>query len=143
MLIDILYRSSSTGPRETFGRTIQCRTGHAYTGEFRRRFFPEKDKACPCGLEFQTRAREHILIDCTLYDKHRIHLQKISRDVFLPTILGTEEGIKALTIYLQQSGAFTMLSRPAPEYKIPTSDDEPDAPRVRRGGQPLKLFRFF
>ncbi|KAF8954033.1 hypothetical protein BDZ97DRAFT_1639530, partial [Flammula alnicola] len=90
--------------RETFGRLIQCRTGHAYTGEFRRRFFPDKDEDCPCGEEYQT--REHILIHSPKFAAHRQHLHKISRDIFLPTILGTEEGIQALSIYLKESGAF-------------------------------------
>jgi len=111
-------------PRETFGRLIQCRTGHAYTGEFRRRFFPEKDEDCPCGEPFQT--REHILRVCPLHNEHRTHLFKISRDIYLPTILGTEEGIKALTTYIQQSGAFTMHSSPLSERETPQFEDEPD-----------------
>jgi ribonuclease HI len=49
-------------PREVFGRLIQCRTNHSYTGEFRRRFFPQEDLSCPCGEEFQT--REHIIVHC-------------------------------------------------------------------------------
>ncbi len=109
---------------ETFGRLIQCRTGHAYTGEFRRRFFPEKDEDCPCGEEYQT--REHILIHCPKFNEHRIHLHKISRDIFLPTILGTEEGIQALTTFLQQSGAFTILGRPPHKRETPIFDDEPE-----------------
>ncbi|KDR78133.1 hypothetical protein GALMADRAFT_138268 [Galerina marginata CBS 339.88] len=114
--------------REIFGRLIQCRTGHAYTGEFRRRFFPDKVQDCPCGEEYQS--REHILAHCTKFDIHRNHLHKISRDVFLPTILGTEEGIQALTTFLQESGAFTMLGRPLDERAPPDFDTEPEVPET-------------
>jgi len=113
-------------PRETFGRLIQCRTGHAYTGEYRRRFHPDKDENCACGKGYQT--REHILRDCEYHNKHRIHLLRVSRDIFLPTILGTVEGITALTTYLEQSGAFTTLGRPVFGRETPQFDDEPDSP---------------
>jgi hypothetical protein len=32
--------------RELFGRTVQCRTGHGYTGEFRRNFKLESPYSC-------------------------------------------------------------------------------------------------
>ena len=37
--------------REVFGRLVQCRTGYAYMGEFRKQFFPEKNVDCECGEE--------------------------------------------------------------------------------------------
>ena len=92
----------------------------------RTRFHPDKDEDCPCGEAYQT--REHILRDCKHHNKHRIHLLRISRDIFLPTILGTVEGIKALTTYLEQSGAFTILGRPVSERETPQFDDELDPP---------------
>ena len=55
-------------------------------------------------------------------------LLRISRDIFLPTILGTVEGIKALTTYLEQSGAFTIHGRPVSERETPQFDDELDPP---------------
>ncbi|KAF9552609.1 hypothetical protein CPC08DRAFT_592025, partial [Agrocybe pediades] len=106
-----------------FGRLIQCRTGHAYTGEFRRRFFPEKEVDCPCGEEVQT--RHHILTTCPKYDTQRIHLHRFSRDVFLPEVLGTELGIKALTLFLATSGAFTLLGDERGERQNPVYADEP------------------
>lgn len=101
---------------------------HSNTGEFRWRFFPDKDQDCPCGEEFQS--REHILIHCPKHDTHRYILHKISRDLFLPTILGTEEGIQALTNFLQKSGAFSMLGRPLDAREPPNFDDEPEAPEI-------------
>ena len=47
---------------ELFGRLTQCRTGHAYTGEFRRRFLPHlgESNTCPCD-NTMLQTREHIL----------------------------------------------------------------------------------
>ena len=49
-------------PREVFGRLIQCRTAHAYTGEYRRRFHLNDEHECPCGEQIQT--WDHIIRDC-------------------------------------------------------------------------------
>jgi ribonuclease HI len=85
-------------PREVFGHLIQCRTNHGYTGEYQRRFLPQEDPSCPCGEEFQS--REHIIVHCTLHEHSRKKLRKVSRDVWLPTILGIKKGITALTTFL-------------------------------------------
>jgi len=53
-------------PRETFGRLIQCRTGHAYTGEYRRRFHPDKDENCACGKGYQTRNTSYAIANTTI-----------------------------------------------------------------------------
>jgi hypothetical protein len=45
--------------REVFGRLLQCRTGHGYTGEFYSRFVPDENVDCLCGEPLQT--REHII----------------------------------------------------------------------------------
>jgi ribonuclease HI len=111
-------------PREVLGRTIQCQTGHAYTGEFRRRFFPGQDVDCHCGEPYQT--REHILIHCPRYDEHRTHLRKVSRYISLPVILGSAKGISALALFLQKSGAFTMHGRPIKKREPPLFDDKPE-----------------
>ncbi|KAJ3738241.1 hypothetical protein EV360DRAFT_3934, partial [Lentinula raphanica] len=91
-------------PRETFGRLMQCRTGHAFLGEYYSKFVPIKNVDCPCGAELQT--REHILRECPKYEDYRYILQKVSQDICLTDILGTEEGIEALTEFLDMSGAF-------------------------------------
>ncbi|KAH6866136.1 hypothetical protein BKA70DRAFT_1072889, partial [Coprinopsis sp. MPI-PUGE-AT-0042] len=52
--------------RELFGRVVQTRTGHGYTGEFRRRFFPNESFMCPCG-DGSVETREHILTACNRY----------------------------------------------------------------------------
>jgi hypothetical protein len=72
--------------REVFGRLVQCRTCHAYTGEFRRQFFPKESTSCACGENLQT--REHILRLCPRYTNHRGCLQDEDRGVALPELLG-------------------------------------------------------
>ena len=47
--------------------------------------------------------REHILQDCMEFAGKRATLISLSRDIFLPTILGTEEGIKALSTFLKDT----------------------------------------
>ncbi|KAJ7471919.1 hypothetical protein FB451DRAFT_1251417 [Mycena latifolia] len=108
--------------REIFGRVTQCRTGHGYTGEYYSTFVPSEDIDCPCGEAFQT--REHLLRECTLYENQRHILEKVSRDVSLPEILGTKEGITALAEFLDKSGAFTKTGEPRCQPSLPTYEDE-------------------
>ncbi|KAJ3964359.1 hypothetical protein EV361DRAFT_979130, partial [Lentinula raphanica] len=70
---------------------------------------PTKNVDCPCGALLQT--REHILRECPQYDDYRSILQKVSQDIYLADILGKEEGIEALTEFLDKSGAFTLTGR--------------------------------
>jgi ribonuclease HI len=111
--------------RELFGRTLQCRTGHGHTGEFRRDFSLDGLHECPCGEHVETRA--HILQDCPRYDLSRHRLEKISPQVCLPTILGTKDGISALSDFLKASRAF---HRPGPIALLtpPIFEDEPFPP---------------
>ena len=117
-----LYRK-----REVFGRLVQCRTGHGYTGEFYKRFVPSENTDCACGERNQT--REHILRTCPLYEAHRNLLRQASRDIALPEILGTKTGILALAKFLENSGAFTKTGHPRPKAKPPDPEDEPDPMR--------------
>jgi ribonuclease HI len=111
-------------PREVFGRLIQCRTNHGYTGEYRRRFFPQEDTSCPCGVEFQS--REHIVAHCMLHEHERGKMRKVSRDIWLPTILGTKTGIIALTDFLQKTTAFTRNGQHHKTPPLPLFYDEPE-----------------
>ena len=91
--------------REVFGRVLQCRTGHGFTGEYYRIHVPTEPDDCPCGSPFQT--RQHIPQDCPRYDEARHILRDVSEHIDLPTILGTEKGIAALAEFITKSGAFT------------------------------------
>ncbi|KAF8828234.1 hypothetical protein HHX47_DHR4000457 [Lentinula edodes] len=104
-------------PREVFGRLTQCRTGHAFLGEYYAQFVPGENINCPCGEDLQT--REHILRACPRYDNFRHILRKASDDICLKEILGTEEGIEALTEFLEESGAFTKTGKQRPIAEAP------------------------
>lgn len=52
--------------REVYGRLVQCRTGHAFIGEYYAKFVPLERVNCQCGDAFQT--REHLLRECGTYE---------------------------------------------------------------------------
>jgi hypothetical protein len=76
-------------PREIFGRSVQCRVGHAFMGEYYDYFNIPEGTTCPCGEQYQT--REHILRDCRKYNAHRHILRDISPSISLAEILGTTD----------------------------------------------------
>ncbi len=90
--------------RELYGRLIQCRTGHAFLGEYYRRFVPSEDPSCPCGAVVQTRA--HVIQDCDLLEDARSILYNFDVTLSLPELLGTPKGIDALTQFIRRSGTF-------------------------------------
>ncbi|KAF5350420.1 hypothetical protein D9758_012444 [Tetrapyrgos nigripes] len=96
--------------REVFGRVTQCRTGHGFIGEYYKRFVPDENVDCPCGEALQT--REHVLCDCPIYEPHRDILRGASENLEMPELLGTKDGIEALTEFIQKSGAFTKTGKP-------------------------------
>ncbi|KAF8180513.1 hypothetical protein K438DRAFT_1976703 [Mycena galopus ATCC 62051] len=71
-------------------------------------------------------SREHVLCECPLYEDQRQTLRAASKDLFLPELLGTKEGISALAKFLEQSGAFTKTGKPRREEPLPTLEEEPD-----------------
>ncbi|KAL6309788.1 hypothetical protein BKA93DRAFT_723256 [Sparassis latifolia] len=91
--------------RRVFGLVTQCRTGHAFTGEYYSRFVPTESIACPCVAGLQT--RNHILLHCERYDAHRHVLSKPFPSMRLKDILGTKKGIMALAKFISLTGAFT------------------------------------
>lgn len=115
------------GKREVFGRVVQCRSGHSYTGEFRRSFIPlsPDPSSCPCNEEI-LESRDHILRDCPRYEQHRNILYKASRSLVTSEILGTNEGIEALAEFLVKSGAFTRSGSITPAPIPPDFSNEPD-----------------
>ena len=114
--------------REVFGCLVQCRTGHAYTGEFRRQFFPEKSVDCECGELLQT--REHIIRSCDRYETQRTKLVTEHSEIALPELLGTPRGIAALSEFIRGSGAFTFTGGKFTPRGLPTFFEEPEPPDV-------------
>ena len=92
-------------PRRLYGLITQARLGHAFIGEYYRRFVPSEDTECPCGAYFQTRS--HILQDCACYSAHHYILCKVSRDIAPQLVLGKPEGIATLAHFIDKTGAFT------------------------------------
>ena len=115
---------------------MQCWTGHGFTGEYYRIHVPHEPDDCPCGAPFQT--RQHILQDCPRYEAARHILREASKHINLPTILGTDKGIDALTKFLEQSGTFTKTgelpqgdapsAEPSEAYELDAQDNEDDDP---------------
>jgi ribonuclease HI len=112
--------------REIFGRLVQCRTGHAYTGDFRQSFIPlsPDPNTCPCDNEI-LETRNHILTECPRYNQHRRILKKASRHLSLPVILGSKKGIKALAAFLHKSGAFSRTGTHIVAPQPPSLENEP------------------
>ncbi|KAJ3501041.1 hypothetical protein NMY22_g19059 [Coprinellus aureogranulatus] len=105
--------------RELYGRVVQTRTGHGYTGEFRRRFALDEPYTCACdNITLET--REHVLIHCPRFERWRDDLRRVSREIVLSDILGTDKGIEALETFLHHSKAFARPHGP------PHPPDEPD-----------------
>ena len=67
--------------RRAFGRLLQCRTGHSYSGEYYRRFVPSADPACPW--------HENTLSNPRTCEKHRTTIRKVSQMLYLPDLPGT------------------------------------------------------
>lgn len=101
-------------PRNVFGRLFQCRTGHAHIGSYYETFVPAEPRSCSCGAPLQSRAGEHILFDCPLFDEHRYILHESDVDADLPSLLGTKEGLQVLAAFIKESGAFTKTIPPLP-----------------------------
>ena len=71
--------------REVHGRLVQCRAGHAFTGE-RRRFLRSLDPSCPCICPLQSHAQ--LLQDCIEHDDARSALFDSDIHMSLPGIPG-------------------------------------------------------
>ena len=56
-------------------------------------------------------------------------LIRLSRDIFLPEILGTEEGIKALSTFLKDTNAFKAAGRQTVPKEAPRFEEQPELDR--------------
>ena len=114
--------------QEVFGCLVQCRTGHTYTGEFRRQFFPKKSVDCECGELLQT--CEHIIRSCNRYETQQTKLVMEHSKVALPELLGTPRGIPALSEFIRGSGAFTFTGGKFTPRGLPTFFKELEPPDI-------------
>lgn len=107
---------SSHGPRHITTRLIQVITGHAFFGNYYKRFRPLDPTSCACDRH-TLQTREHIICECPLYHHARHHLREVSPTLSLPIILGSKKGLAALAKFLAASSAFTKV--PAPGVPVP------------------------
>jgi ribonuclease HI len=109
--------------REVYGRIVQCRTGHGFTGEYYNKFVPSENISCPCDNgTYQT--REHILLSCPLYRSKRQLLEDDDgRITSLHDLLGTRKGLQRLETFLTKTGAFTKTGHPRPSIRAPLLED--------------------
>ena len=88
-----------------FACLIQCRSGHAFTGEYFRAIEKlERGLHCLCGEALQT--HDHLLVHCLEYGQYRYILRDASPELSIPDLLGTQDGIFATAKFLRKSGAF-------------------------------------
>ncbi|KAF5374701.1 hypothetical protein D9615_009019 [Tricholomella constricta] len=113
-----------TTEREVFSRITQCRTRHAFIGEYYSRFVPTEPVECPCGANIQT--RQHVISECPRYEEHRHILTEDFPELDMQELLGTTKGIEALAKFLKKSGAFTKTGNPRNAPNQPTMEDEPE-----------------
>ncbi|KAG1734173.1 hypothetical protein EDB19DRAFT_1639226, partial [Suillus lakei] len=69
-------------------------------------YLPTEPTGCPCR-----ETRKHILCDCPLFTRQRIYLREVFRNLILSELMSTEEGIKALAKFTEESGAFKKDTR--------------------------------
>jgi hypothetical protein len=93
--------------RTTHTTLFRFITGHAFTGEFTQRFYPQHtqdDVACPCGEPLQT--VEHVLLHCPLYiTARRRHLAANGRPRTLPQLFANSKHVQEVLRFLEETGA--------------------------------------
>ena len=111
--------------RELFGRVVQCRMGHSYTGEYQQSFLPlsPESNTCPCNNS-TIESRNHILRDCPRYEQHQEILKSASKYIALLVVLGTKKSIEALTKFLMKSSAFSRIRVPLTAPQSPTLENK-------------------
>ena len=93
--------------RLTHSTLYRLITGHAFTGEYTQRFFPQHTPdqiACQCGEPLQT--ADHILFKCTNFaDARRRHLTVNGRPRTFPQLLETPKRAQSLLRFLEETRA--------------------------------------
>jgi hypothetical protein len=93
--------------RLTHSTLLRFITGHAFTGEYTRRFYPphtQEQIACPCGEPLQT--IEHVLTECPLHTAARLrHLTANGRPRTLPQLFANSKRVQEVLRFLEETGA--------------------------------------
>ena len=93
--------------RLTHSTLLRYITGHAFTGEYTKRFYPlhtQEQIACSCGEPLQT--VEHVLTECPLYTAaRRRYLTTNGRPRTLPQIFANSKRVQEVLRFLEETGA--------------------------------------
>ena len=102
--------------RRTHSTLYRFITGHAFTGEYTQRFFPQHTQeqiACHCGEALQT--VEHVLFVCPHFTAaRRRHLTVNGRPRSFPQLLENPERVQSLLRFLEETRA---CSKPQAEWE--------------------------
>jgi hypothetical protein len=102
--------------RLTHSTLYRLVTGHAFTGEYTQRFFPQhtlEQIACQCGEPLQT--AEHVLLQCPIYTAaRRRHLTVSGRPCSFSQLLKSKERIQMLLRFLEETRA---CNKPRAEWE--------------------------
>ena len=103
---------NAEGPKAKFSRLTHSTfyrfiTGHAFTGEYTQRFFPQHTPdqiACQCGVPLQT--VEHVIMHCPLFTtaRHR-HLLSNGRPQSFQQLLENPKRVQKLLRFLEETRA--------------------------------------
>ena len=115
------YFKALCNQREIFGCLMQYRTDHSYFRDYYWSAVPSESISCPCGEEIQT--QKHIINTCPQYENHCQILHNVSSFIYMPDILGTKQGIAAISKFLERWGAFTKNGTGLPRWKPSTIED--------------------
>jgi len=114
------YSSTEGAPakfsRLTHSTLYRFITGHAFTGEYTQRFFPQhtpEQIACQCGEPLQT--IEHVLFNCPLFTDARCkHLTINGHPRNLPQLLENPKRVQTLLRFLEETRA---CNKPRTEWE--------------------------
>jgi hypothetical protein len=105
-----LDQSTAKFSHKTSCMLYHLATGHAFTGEYMRRFYSchtQEQVACPCGELTQT--VEHLLLKCPKYNIVRQkHLTANGHLRNLPQLFNHPKRVSTLLCFLQETGAGSM-----------------------------------
>ncbi|KAI5118391.1 hypothetical protein M0805_007525 [Coniferiporia weirii] len=85
-------------------RAVQVVLGHGHFGAYAARFLPDLPISCPCGAPLQT--REHLLLECPLFQHARGPLPVEDRPSAQPPVWGSKLGLGWLFPFLRRTTAF-------------------------------------
>jgi hypothetical protein len=93
--------------RSTISTMYRVITGHAFTGAYTQRFYPDHSPeqiACPCGEPIQT--IEHVLTVCPQYSEARCkHLTVGGRTRNISQMFNNPKRVQAVLRFLEETGA--------------------------------------